>query len=332
MDIVIVTDAWFPQVNGVVRTLDTLASQLRSRERSVLFIEPSQFKSIPCPSYPEIRLSVLPRRKLEECIGNNRPRAIHIATEGPLGMAARAMCKKRGWPFTTSFHTRFPEYVRARYRIPLQKTYPLLRNFHSAAARTMVATPSVALDLRSRGFRNLVRWSRGVDIDLFKPRPYGYLPYDRPIQLYAGRVAIEKNIEAFLSLQTIGTKVVVGDGPALPYLRKKFPDVVFVGAKFGEELAKFYSDADVFIFPSKTDTFGLVIIEALASGTPVAAYPVPGPLDTIGNSGAGVLNDDLSIALERSLTIDPQLCRSRAKLFSWRASADQFLKNLANIY
>jgi glycosyltransferase involved in cell wall biosynthesis len=196
----------------------------------------------------------------------------------------------------------------------------------------MVATPSIALDLRDRGFRNLVRWSRGVDMDLFKPRPDGYLPYDRPIQLYVGRVAIEKNIEVFLSLQTKGTKVIVGDGPEIPYLRKNFSEAVFVGARFGEELAKYYSDADVLVFPSKTDTFGLVIIEALASGTPVAAFPVAGPLDIIGNSGAGVLNDDLSVAIEKALHINADTCRSHAKLFSWSASANQFLNNLIHLY
>ncbi len=257
------------------------------------------------------------------------PSAIHIATEGPLGLAARAYCRKRGFPFTTSFHTLFPEYVHARWRVPVDWSYGVLRRFHAAAVRTMVATPSIEQHLQGRGFRNLTRWSRGVDTQLFRPRAKGFLPYPRPIQLYVGRVAVEKNIDAFLSLPLEGTKVIVGDGPALPALRQTYPETVFVGVKKGEELARHYADADVFVFPSKTDTFGLVMVEALASGVPVAAFPVPGPTDVIGESNAGSLHEDLLTAARNALSISPDVCRAHAERFSWRASVDQFLSNLA---
>lgn len=329
MDIVVVTDAWFPQVNGVVRTFDTLRQRLSKLGRNLKIVAPSEFRTIACPTYPEIRLSVFPGRSLARTIRDANPSAIHIATEGPLGIAARSFCKSQGLPFTTSFHTLFPEYIYARWRLPVACTYRLLRFFHSAATRTMVATPSIETNLRERGFQNLARWTRGVDTDVFYPRTEIVLPYARPLFLYAGRVAVEKNLDAFLSLPLPGSKVVVGDGPALHELKNTYPAAIFVGVKTGEELAQHYSDADVFVFPSRTDTFGLVMVEALASGTPVAAFPVPGPIDVIGESLAGCLNNDLAQAAMNALNMSSAECTLHAEKFTWEKSIDQFTSNLA---
>jgi 1,2-diacylglycerol 3-alpha-glucosyltransferase/glucuronosyltransferase len=257
-----------------------------------------------------------------------RPSAIHIATEGPLGLIARWCCSRRRLPFTTSFHTRFPEYLHARWSVPLSWTYPWLRWFHAAASCVMVATPSVEAALRARGFGNIERWSRGVDTRLFRPRGKAFFDYPRPISLYVGRVAVEKGVEDFLRLDLPGTKVVVGDGPQLLALRQRYPGVVFVGTKSGEDLACHYAAADVFVFPSKTETFGLVLLEAMASGVPVAAYPVPGPLDVVDHSGAGCLDWDLVAAVRGALSISPEVCRRHAETFSWENSARQFLGNL----
>ena len=328
MRLTIVTDAWFPQVNGVVRTLSTTGEELRAMGHEVSFITPSDFKTIPCPTYPEIRLAVLPNRKMARMIDDAQPSAIHIATEGPLGHAARAYCLKRGLPFTTAYHTKFPEYIHARTRMPLSWSYAVMRRFHKPSQGVMVATDSLRRELESWGITNVKSWTRGVDIDLFHPRP-SILDLPSPIQMYVGRVAVEKNIGAFLSLDGPGTKVVVGDGPQRADLERKHPDVVFVGAKSGEELAQHYASADVFVFPSRTDTFGLVLIEAMASGVPVAAYPVPGPLDVVGDSGAGVLDEDLGLAVERALAIDREIPRSHALNFTWRRCAEVFLANLA---
>jgi glycosyltransferase involved in cell wall biosynthesis len=258
--------------------------------------------------------------------------AIHIATEGPLGILMRRLCLRQDLPFTTSFHTLFPEYVHARWSIPVDWTYPFLRRFHDAAVRTMVATPTIETQLRARGFRKLRRWSRGVDTMLFRPRAKNLYPYARPISLYVGRVAVEKGIDAFLALSLPGTKVVVGDGPARAELARRFPDVKFLGAKTGEDLAQHYASADVFVFPSRTDTFGLVLLEALACGVPVAAYPVAGPVDVIGDSGAGCLNNDLGRAVQDALAIPADVCRRQAERFSWEASTQQFLDNLVVIH
>ncbi|AVM75966.1 GDP-mannose-dependent alpha-mannosyltransferase [Magnetospirillum gryphiswaldense MSR-1] len=329
-----VSDAWFPQVNGVVRTLDTLKTELQVAGHDVVMVTPDRFRSLPCPSYPEIRLAVKPGAKLRRMIEQAQPCAIHIATEGPLGWAARRYCLRRAIPFTTAYHTKFPEYVQARWRVPLALSYAVMRRFHGASSRIMVATQGIEDELIQRGFANIGRWSRGVDTQLFRPRPecrqadgpWGDLP--RPIFLYVGRVAVEKNIQAFLDLDLPGSKVVVGDGPQLDEMRRKHPEVRFVGARHGEDLACHYAGADVFVFPSRTDTFGLVLLEALASGLPVAAYAVPGPLDVIGDSPAGVLADDLRQAALRAVTIDPELCRAHALSFSWAASTNQFLDNL----
>ncbi|MGB0672111.1 MAG: glycosyltransferase family 4 protein [Rhodospirillales bacterium] len=332
LSIVIVSDAWFPQVNGVVRTLDTCRQGLIARGHSVTMVTPDQFKTIPCPTYPEIRLALtLPGRVgrlIEAARPKNRPMAIHIATEGPLGQMARSHCLKHGHPFTTAYHTRFPEYIRPRFGIPLAWSYAVLRKFHRPSSSVMVATQTIEDALAENGFANIRRWTRGVDTALFRPRPKDWLDLPRPIQVYVGRVAIEKNIEAFLRLKTPGTKMVVGDGPQMAELKRKYPDVHFAGVKTGEDLAAHYAAADLFVFPSRTDTFGLVLLEAMASGLPVAAYPVPGPLDVVNGSGAGVLDEDLGRAVEAALKIPPQIARSYAETFSWDASLDQFLGNL----
>ena len=329
MRILLVTDAWPPQVNGVVRTLQRVTAECAALGHEIEVIGPDQFRTVPCPTYPEIRLALRPGRRLAERLDRFRPDGIHIATEGPLGVAARRLCLRRGLPFTTSYHTRFPEYVAARFPVPLRLGYALMRWFHAPSSAVMVATRTIRDDLTARGFRNVREWSRGVDTEQFRPDLEPALDLPRPVHLYVGRVAIEKNLEAFLDLPlSQGTKLVVGDGPQLAELKAGYPAVRFAGAKFGEELARHYAAGDVFVFPSRTDTFGLVLLEALASGLPVAAYPVPGPLDVIGSSGCGVLDEDLGAAVERALTIPRERCRAHALQFSWRACAEQFLDNL----
>jgi glycosyltransferase involved in cell wall biosynthesis len=328
MRIALVTDAWFPQINGVVRTLSRVVEELRAMGHEVEVISPERFRTLPCPSYPEIRLAVLPGRKVRRWLDAFAPDAIQIATEGPLGLAARRYCVNRGLPFTSAYHTKFPEYIRARAPIPLAAGYRFMRWFHSASKGLMVSTATLQRDLEARGFVNVKRWTRGVDTKLFRPRDKDFLGFARPIFLYVGRVAVEKNIEAFLNLDLPGTKVVVGDGPARVALARRHTDTRFLGAKHGEELAQHYAAGDVFVFPSRTDTFGLVLLEALASGLPVAAYPVPGPLDVINGHDVGVLDDDLGAAAARALDIPSQRCRAFALEFSWRRSAEQFLDNL----
>jgi glycosyltransferase involved in cell wall biosynthesis len=277
MKIALISDAWSPQINGVVTTLQTTCERLRGKGHSVETITPDQFRTWPCPSYPEIRLAFGCGPKLRARLDDFQPDAIHIATEAPLGLAARAYCKRRNLPFTTSFHTRFAEYVQMRTGLPLSWGYAFLRWFHNGGERMMTATPGLVEELKSRGFKNPVLWARGVDTELFRPRDRDFLDVPRPVLLYTGRVAVEKNIEAFLRLKTPGTKVVVGDGPQREELERKYPAVRFVGYKHGEELARHMAAADVFVFPSLTDTFGLVMLEALACGVPVAAFPVQGP-------------------------------------------------------
>jgi glycosyltransferase involved in cell wall biosynthesis len=328
MRLALVTDAWAPQVNGVVRTLQRTIDMLRALGHEVMTVTPDRFRTLPCPTYPEIRLALSPRRKLARLFEEFRPTAVHIATEAPLGQAARAWCLARGLPFSTAYHTRFPEYVRARTGLPLSLTYALMRRFHAASASVMVATPSIQEELEARGFRNINRWSRGVDTTLFRPRAEGFLDLPRPIHLYVGRVAVEKNLEAFLELDLPGSKLVVGDGPLLPALRRRHPGVRFAGARIGEDLARHYAAADVFVFPSRTDTFGLVLLEALASGVPVAAYPVAGPRDVIDGAEVGCLDEDLGAAARRALAIPRERCRAHALGFSWERSRDQFLANL----
>jgi glycosyltransferase involved in cell wall biosynthesis len=295
---------------------------------TVGFIGPDRFKTMPLIGYTEIRVAVNPRRKLERLIAEFAPDAIHIATEGPLGWAGRGICRRKGLAFTTSYHTCFPEYLAERWPVPKSLSYAVLRNFHSASAAVMVATPTISRLLADRGFANIKRWTRGVDTELFRPRPKDFLDAPRPISIYVGRVAVEKNIEAFLSADIPGTKYVVGGGPQLAALMKRYPAARFVGPRDGDELASYFAAADVFVFPSRTDTFGLVMLEALASGVPVAAFPVPGPLDVIGGSDIGVLDEDLGRAVSRALKIDPARCRDFALAHSWQAAAHQFLSNV----
>src|ERR1700761_1144215 len=295
---------------------------------TVGFIGPDQFSTIPLVGYSEIQVAVRPRRKLERLIAEFAPDAIHIATEGPLGWAGRSICRRRGLVFTTSYHTSFPEYLAERWPIPKSLSYAVLRNFHAASSAVMVATPTISRLLTERGFTNIRRWTRGVDTDLFRPRSKDFLDAPRPISIYVGRVAVEKNIEAFLNADIPGTKFVVGGGPMLAALMKRYPNVRFVGPREGEELASYFAAAEVFVFPSRTDTFGLVMLEALASGVPVAAFPVPGPLDVIGDSDIGVLDEDLGRAASRALEIDPTRCRDFALAHSWQAAAHQFLSNV----
>lgn len=266
------------QINGVVTTIDNTCKTIQDQGNEVLMITPDQFNTIPCPSYPSIKLSIFCYPKVKKLLDNFVPDRVHIATEGPLGLAARKYCLKHKLAFTTSFHTLFAEYINLRLKIPVSWGYRLLHWFHKPASRIMVATPQVEADLVNRGFskKQFVRWSRGVDADRFKPRDKDFLPYPRPISMYVGRVAVEKNLEAFLNLSIPGTKVVVGDGPELNKLKKHFPKAVFAGFQTGETLAKTMASADVFVFPSRTDTFGIVMLDALACGVPVAAYPVQG--------------------------------------------------------
>lgn len=331
--ILIISDAWEPQVNGVVRTLRVTSATLRSMGKVVEIIGPDKFKTIAMPTYPEIRLALFPKRKLARLIENFQPDALHIATEGPLGMAARAYALRNGMRFTTSFHTRFAEYLEARIKIPASLTYLWLRRFHAPASAVMVATASLQDELAHRGFKNLQTWSRGVDLDMFHPSPRLDWKFPRPIFAYVGRVAVEKNLRAFLSLQLPGSKLIVGDGPQLKALAQDFPDAHFVGAKHGADLAEAYAGADIFVFPSKTDTFGLVIVEALASGLPVAAYPVTGPKDILADAPrpVGALNEDLRIACLEALKINRADCRPYAERFSWQACTERFLNNLVSV-
>ncbi|HKJ73160.1 MAG TPA: glycosyltransferase family 1 protein [Alphaproteobacteria bacterium] len=339
MKILIVSDAWYPQVNGVVRTLDTIRREVEKLGHEVHMITPDQFRTFPCPTYPEIRLALFPKSSIARAIDESRPDAIHIATEGPLGQAARRVCLRRKLPFTTAYHTRFPEYIQARFRIPLSLTYRLMRRFHAPSRGIMVATPSVRQDLETRSFAACVPLSRGVDLSQFKPGQKGLLDDQRPILLYVGRVAVEKNLDAFLSLDTPGTKYVVGDGPSLEAMREKYTDVRFLGARHGEDLAAIYAAADVFVFPSLTDTFGLVLLEALASGLPIAAYPVAGPKDVLAGhycsadkpdpKAVGCLDNDLGRAIDAALTLSPERCLAYARTFSWERVAQQFVDNLA---
>jgi glycosyltransferase involved in cell wall biosynthesis len=331
MRILIATDAGRPQVNGVVRTLGRVTAELRKAGHRVRLVEPRLFRTLPCPSYPEIRLAVLPYRRCRRLVEGFRPDAIHIATEGPIGQAVRRYCLARGLAFTTAYHTRFPEYIRARTGLPLAIGYAAVRRFHAPSAAVMVATETIERELLRRGFGNIRRWSRGVDTELFRPREEPFLDLPRPIHLYVGRLAIEKNLDAFLGLELPGSKLVVGDGPARGPLERRHPDAVFVGAKTGEALARHYAAADLFVFPSRTDTFGLVLLEALASGLPVAAFPVPGPLDVINGCRCGVLDEDLARAIEAARDIPPERCRAHALEFSWPRSAEQFRFNLVPV-
>lgn len=333
--LMVVTDAWEPQVNGVVRTLSRVIKELREMGVEVEVVSPSDgYKTMPLITYEEIKLAIGARDDVEERFKAFAPDAVHIATEGTLGWDARHICLDYKFPFTTSYHTQFPEYVHARFWwIPTWAGYAYMRAFHNKSGRVMVATPSMMERLQSRGMKNITAWSRGVDTDLFHPSKRGidggvYKDLPKPVWAYVGRVAVEKNIEAFLKLDLPGTKVVVGGGPLLEELAQKYPDAKFTGPKFGDELAQHYADADVFVFPSFTDTFGLVILEAMAAGTPVAGFMAPGPKDIIPGSGAGAVNDDLKTACLEAIKCDRETTRKYAEKFSWRACAEDFLRNL----
>jgi glycosyltransferase involved in cell wall biosynthesis len=326
--ILLVTDAWTPQVNGVVITLRNTIAGLEAAGHTVETIGPDRFRSVPCPTYPEIRLAIGPRRGLSRIAERFAPDAVHVATEGPLGLAARGWSIRHGIPFTTAYHTRFPEYVHARIRLPVSISYAWMRWFHARSSAVMVPTPAIHDDLARRGFRNLVMWSRGVDTELFRPGPALEHDWQRPVFMYVGRVAVEKNIQAFLDLDLPGGKVVVGDGPMREALARRYPHVVFTGAKHGEDLAAHFRSADAFVFPSRTDTFGLVLLEAMASGTPVAAYPVPGPIDVVRPGVSGVLHDDLRAAALDALQLDRTRVRAHALEFSWARATRQFLDHL----
>ncbi len=331
MRILLVTDAWSPQINGVVVTLANTVKWLVRWGHEVQVLSPEGFRTMPMPTYPEIPLALFPRREVARRIVAFDPDAIHLATEGPLGGAARAYCVRNGLAFTTAYHTCFPEYVKPRFGVPLAWTYAWMRRFHGRSSAVLVATPAIRELLEHHGFRNLAQWSRGVDTELFRPGEERFHDLRRPVFLYVGRVAVEKNLPAFLGLDLPGTKLVVGDGPQRPELERRFPDAVFVGAKTGAELASYYQRADVFVFPSRTDTFGLVMAEAMACGTPVAAYPVRGPVDVVKDGCSGVLDSDLGAAAMGALALDREKVCHYAQRFSWEASTRQFAAKLVPV-
>ena len=328
MRIAIITDAWKPQVNGVVTTLSRPRDELEKAGHEVLMITPEGRHSIPCPTYPEIRLAIFQGRKIAAELDTFRPDCVHVATEGTLGWAGRGYCRKRGIRFTTSYHTQFPEYVRARAPIPRAWTYALMRRFHGAAERVLVPTPTIKGILEENGFMNVAVWSRGVDIETFTAGERFAYDLPRPIWINMGRVAVEKNIEQFLELDLPGSKVIVGDGPDRHKLEKQYPDCHFLGYRFGRELAAHLAGADVFVFPSRTDTFGLVMLEAMACGLPVAAYPVTGPVDVVRSGETGILDENLASACKRALTLDRQACIDFAAGRSWGQVTEQFLSRL----
>ncbi|MBU6462040.1 MAG: glycosyltransferase family 1 protein [Bradyrhizobium sp.] len=328
MRILIATDAWHPQVNGVVRTLTSLARSAAALDADIAFLTPEGFPSFGLPTYPGLRVALPNRREISRRIEAAAPDAIHIATEGPVGWSVRAHCRRRKLAFTTSYTTRFPEYVEVRTSIPAGVGYAVLRHFHSAAAMTMVATASLRQELNARGFRRLGFWGRGVDTNLFTPDAPAKLDLPRPIFMTMGRVAVEKNLEAFLALDLPGSKVVIGEGPQRAELQRRFPQAIFLGEKKGADLSSHLAAADVFVFPSLTDTFGVVQLEALACGTPVAAFPVTGPLDVIADHPIGALSEDLGKACIRALDMSRKACRNFAVERSWENSARQFIGNL----
>lgn len=325
MRVLIATDAWHPQVNGVVRTLTSLAKAARALDVAIEFLTPEGFFTLPLPTYPDLRIALCGPGEIARRIDRVAPDAIHIATEGPIGHLTRAYCRRRRRPFTTSFTTRFPEYIAARAPVPESWSYAVLRRFHALAEVTMVSTPSLMSALKQRGFRNLGLWTRGVDTAIFNPDDPVDLPFPRPIFMTAGRIAVEKNLDAFLLLDLPGTKVVIGEGPDEAVLRQRYPAAKFLGLQSAEVLARHLAAADVFVFPSLTDTFGVVQLEALACGTPVAAYPVTGPKDVIGDKPIGVLHDDLRTACLAALDLSRQACRDFALAYGWERSARQFI-------
>lgn len=327
MKLLIVTDAWHPQVNGVVRTLSETVAGLERRGWDVKVVGPSGL-TLPCPTYPEIRLSLQPKRTIQDALKNWRPDSVHIATEGPLGLAMRSLCLERDWPFTTSFHTRFPEYLKMRFGLPAKWTYEFLRRFHAPAARVLVPSASIQKVLSQNGIAHAQVWGRGVDTELFRPDRRSTPMLRPPIYLYVGRLAVEKNIDTFLQLAVVGTKIVVGDGPERRRLQRQYRDTVFRGPLYGEKLAQAFASADVFVFPSRTDTFGLVLLEALASGTPVAAFPEPGPIDVLQGAKVGILSEDLKFAVTEAMKVNRDDCRAFGVKCSWEKSVETFERAL----
>jgi glycosyltransferase involved in cell wall biosynthesis len=334
--ILIATDAWYPMINGVVRVLDSVRLRLFDRGHRVTIISPDQFASIPCPGYAEIPLAIAPQRRIRHFLKKDRPDIVHIATEGPVGWATRTACLAHGFPFTTAYHTKFPQYLTERLPIPVDWGYSVMRRFHAPSHRVFSPSPSVASELALRGFSNVLEWSHGVDTKTFRPRGKGFFEVPEPIFMYIGRIAVEKNLPAFLDLDLPGSKVVVGRGPDRDALMKQYPDVHFHVCHGDDELSRCYSAADVFVFPSRTDTFGLVMLEALACGVPVAGYPVPGPLDVFGASGPvdaehGVLDEDFGQAALAALGKSPSACRRFAEASDWERVTDQFLGNVVTV-
>ncbi len=329
MRIALATDAWTPQVNGVVRALTTVVQGLEAAGHEVLTVSPDRFRTAPCPTEPGIRLALATPGAVGQLLSGFEPDAIHIATEGPIGLSARQHCVWTGKPFTTSYHTHFPKYLRMRMHVPERMTWPLMRFFHRPSQTVMVTNETLRRELSDQGLQRLELWPRGVDARLFRPRDDAYVVGERPIMLFVGRVAVEKNLRAFLDLRLPGTKVVVGDGPQLAGLRKAYPGVHFAGIQHGDELSRYYAGADVFVFPSRTDTFGLVMLEALASGVPVAAYPVPGPRDVVGKAPqAACLHEDLAQAVRGALALSREDARSFALQHSWHTTVARFLELL----
>ena len=328
MRIVIATDAWAPQVNGVVNTLMATRDCLQQLGHDVLVLSAQGMRTFSCPTYPEIRLACRPNRQVSDAIDAFAPDCIHIATEGPIGLAARRHCLHRGLRFTTSYHTRFPEYIRARLMLPLAVTYRWLRWFHAPSSAIMVSTPALMHGLAQRGFDRLALWGRGVDTGRFQPEARDHAGIEGPLYLYVGRLAVEKNIEAFLQMGLPGTKWVIGDGPQREELQRRYPAARFLGARTHEQLAHYYNCADVLVFPSRTDTFGLVMLEAMACGVPVAAFPVTGPIDVVEHGKTGVLDHDLERACFQALGLPREEVRQHALKHSWQAATRQFLRNL----
>ncbi|WP_348760277.1 glycosyltransferase family 1 protein [uncultured Salinisphaera sp.] len=326
MKIALITDAWHPQINGVVRTWSIVVDELTRAGHEIVTITPGDFRGLPCPGEPQIRLALATPAAIGERLKAMAPEAIHIATEGPLGTAARAYCSRQGLAFTTSYHTHFPQYLKMRMGVPRRLTYGVIRRFHQAATRVMVTTPTLAAELASHGITHTVLWPRGVDARVFAPRDDAVtIDGPGPVMIYVGRVAVEKNIAAFLNVDRPGTKIVVGDGPARERLEAEYPDVIFAGWQTGAALARWYAAADIFVFPSRTDTYGLVLLEALASGLPVAAYPVPGPQDVLGDAPhVACLDNDLGQAIDGALKLSPEAARVHALSFSWAACAQRF--------
>jgi len=332
MRFALVSDAWRPQVNGVARTLAALHNGLTAAGHEVIPLTPDLFRTVPCPTDGEVRLAIGARPRLTRLLEALMPDAIHIATEGPLGSAARRYCIDRNLHFTTAYHTKYPEYLRARFGVPMPCTYAVLRRFHRRSSAVMVATETIRRELAAHGFEQLALWTRGVDIGLFRPGCTPAVDLPRPVFLCVSRIAAEKNLPALLDLDLPGSKLVVGDGHLMAEMRRRYPNVHFAGCQQGEALVRYYASADVFVLPSRTETFGLVLLEALACGLPVAALPVSGPLDIIGDSGVGALDWDLRAAALAALKIPREICRSHAERFSWRASIEQFLNNAVTVH